>query len=103
MNGTASRSLQQHPNIQGCLAWNGPAFRNDAFCSAQARLQLKAIQQLTGNKTFPFIRDQYTIGQSHCKASPNSRSNYLDLTTLLRVAVFQASAFNTHNRTSPAF
>ena len=63
MNG-APRPASTGPQYPGCSNRKSPKFRNDVPAPAGVRAQLPMIQQLTGNKTFPVVCDQYTNKQS---------------------------------------
>src|ERR1035438_5635557 len=67
MNDAHSKPIQRHPYILGHPAGTVPRSTIGTSICCRMLGQLPAIQQLTSNKTFPVICDQYTIKQSHCQ------------------------------------
>ena len=70
MSGTASLSLRHDHNILGLLTGRAPLSTLRPAIWVRVRVQLKAMQRLTGNKTFPVVYDQYTIKQFSCQTPP---------------------------------
>jgi hypothetical protein len=54
-------SLRQHPYILGYYAETIPHSEITVSIDGRAIVQLSTAQQVTANKTFPVVRDQYTI------------------------------------------
>src|ERR1035441_5433688 len=74
MNDIHPKSVQRYPNMLGYPAGAAPRSTIGTSIGSLVLVQLPAMQQLTGNKTFPVVCDQYTIkqspGQSHFLRSP---------------------------------